>query len=81
MDDICWFHNFKKIHEWAGDKKIGVSIMKIEEKLDRGPILSSEELKLDQNATHGEIEKKLSANWWLINHGRKIFSKYRITII
>tara|TARA_B100000029_G_scaffold8609_1_gene9137 strand:- start:40 stop:960 length:921 start_codon:yes stop_codon:yes gene_type:complete len=43
-----------------GDKKIGVSIMKIEEKLDRGPILSSEELKLDQNATHGEIEKKLS---------------------
>ena len=43
-----------------GDKKIGVSIMKIEEKLDSGPILVSKALELDQNATHGEIEKKLS---------------------
>ena len=43
-----------------GDKKIGVSIMKIEEKLDSGPILASEEIELDQNATHGEIEKQLS---------------------
>ena len=43
-----------------GDKKIGVSIMKIKEKLDSGPILTSEELELDQNATHGEIEKQLS---------------------
>ena len=43
-----------------GDKKIGVSIMKIEEKLDSGPILVSKEFELDQNATHGEIEKKLS---------------------
>ena len=42
------------------DKKIGVSIMKIEEKLDSGPVLASEELELDQNATHGEIEKQLS---------------------
>ena len=44
----------------SGDKKIGVSIMKIEEKLDSGPVLVSEELELDQNVTHGEIEKKLS---------------------
>ena len=43
-----------------GDKKIGISIMKIEEKLDSGPVLTSNELELDQNATHGEIEKKLS---------------------
>ena len=43
-----------------GDKKIGVSIMKIEEKLDSGPILELKEIELDQNATHGEIEKKLS---------------------
>ena len=43
-----------------GDQKIGVSIMKIEEKLDSGPVLASKELELDQNATHGEIEKKLS---------------------
>ena len=43
-----------------GDKKIGVSIMKIEEKLDSGPVLVSKEFELDKNATHGEIEKKLS---------------------
>ncbi len=43
-----------------GDKKIGVSIMKIVEKLDCGPVLISKEFELDKNATHGEIEKKLS---------------------
>jgi methionyl-tRNA formyltransferase len=42
------------------DKKIGVSIMKIKEKLDTGPILKSRELELDQHITHGEIEEKLS---------------------
>ena len=42
------------------DKKIGVSIMKIEEKLDSGPVLASKEIELDQNTIHGEIEKKLS---------------------
>lgn len=42
------------------DKKIGVSIMKIEEKLDTGPILTWGELELDENITHGEAEKKLS---------------------
>ena len=43
-----------------GDKKIGISIMKIQEQLDTGPILSSKELDLDQNTTHGEMEKELS---------------------
>ena len=43
-----------------GDKKIGVSIMKIKEKLDSGPVLMSKELELDQNVTHGEMEKTLS---------------------
>jgi len=42
------------------DKKIGVSIMKIKEKLDTGPILKSRELELDQHITHGEMEEKLS---------------------
>jgi methionyl-tRNA formyltransferase len=42
------------------DKKVGVSIMKIEEKLDSGPVLISDELKLDRNITHGELEEKLS---------------------
>jgi len=45
------------------DKKIGVSIMKIEEKLDSGPILAMKELKLIQNDIYGEIEKKLSAKF------------------
>ena len=43
-----------------GDKKTGVSIMKITEKLDCGPTLTSQELNLDKNSTHGETENKLS---------------------
>ena len=43
-----------------GDKNIGVSIMKIEEKLDSGPVLTSKGFELDKNATYDEIEKKLS---------------------
>jgi len=42
------------------DKTVGVSIMRIEEKLDSGPVLSSKEIELDKEITHGEIEKKLS---------------------
>ena len=42
------------------DKKIGVSIMKIEEKLDSGAVLSSKQIELNKNSTYGEIEKKLS---------------------
>ena len=42
------------------DRTIGLSIMKIDEELDSGPILFSKEFELDKNATHGEIEKKLS---------------------
>ena len=43
-----------------GDKKTGVSIMKIEEELDCGPIIASRELELDTSATYGETAKKLS---------------------
>ncbi len=56
-----------------GDKKIGISIMKIEEKLDSGPVLMSKELELDENKTYGEIEDQLSiegAN--LLNESLKI---------
>jgi len=42
------------------DKKIGISIMKVEEKLDSGPVLISKEFDLDRETTFGEIEKKLS---------------------
>mgnify|MGYP006089509985 CR=1 FL=1 len=45
-----------------GDKKIGISIMKIKKELDSGPILTSKDFQLDQNDTHGEVEKKLSEN-------------------
>ena len=31
------------------DKEIGVSIMKVEEKLDSGPILISKKFELDKN--------------------------------
>ena len=43
-----------------GDKKTGVSVMKIEEKLDSGPVLATKELELNQDSTYIEIEKKLS---------------------
>ena len=43
------------------DKKIGVTIMKIEEKLDSGPVISFRELQLNSDKTCGEIEKELSA--------------------
>ena len=43
-----------------GDKKTGISIMKIEEKLDCGPIIASRELELDTGTTYGKTEKKLS---------------------
>ena len=42
------------------DKRTGVCIMKIEEKLDAGPVLSSLELMLNPQTTSGELEKKLS---------------------
>ena len=42
------------------DEKIGISIMKIEEKLDSGPILATKEIKLNYDETYGEIEKKFS---------------------
>ena len=42
------------------DKKTGISIMKIEDKLDSGPVLAVKELELSQDSTYGEIEKKLS---------------------
>ncbi len=43
-----------------GDNKIGVSIMKIEEKLDSGPVLLLKEIELNKNITHGELVKELS---------------------
>ena len=65
-----------------GEKKVGVCIMRIEEKLDSGAILKNKELKLDQNETHGEIEKKISilgAN--LLIEGLKIIKDSKANFI
>ncbi len=43
-----------------GDKTTGISIMKIEEKLDSGPVLVTKKLELNNTDTHGLVEKKLS---------------------
>ena len=43
-----------------GDKKTGVTIMKIVEKLDSGPIIDSHEISLNRESTFGDVEKKLS---------------------
>ena len=43
-----------------GDKTTGVSIMKVEEALDSGPVLATKELELNQDSTYSETEKKLS---------------------
>ena len=43
-----------------GDKKIGVSIMKIEEKLDSGPVSNVYKIKLHNNVNAQEVSEKLS---------------------
>ena len=42
------------------EKKTGISLMKIEEGLDTGPIISSTEFKIDFNTTYGTAKEKLS---------------------
>ena len=42
------------------DKETGVSIMKIEEKLDTGPVCNNYKLKIDNNLNSVEISEKLS---------------------
>ena len=44
----------------AGDKATGVTIMKIVEKLDAGPMLISKSIDLDKNITTGEVTKNLA---------------------
>ena len=44
----------------AGDKATGVTIMKIVEKLDAGPMLISKSIDLDKNITTGEATKSLA---------------------
>ena len=43
----------------AGDKETGVSIMKVEEGLDSGPLLCEKEIKISNCDTHGSLSKKI----------------------
>tara|TARA_B100001057_G_scaffold485211_1_gene564568 strand:+ start:40 stop:957 length:918 start_codon:yes stop_codon:yes gene_type:complete len=42
------------------DKETGISIMKIEKKLDAGPFVKQVTVKIDKDTTSGELSKKLS---------------------
>tara|TARA_B100001750_G_scaffold241727_1_gene253813 strand:- start:323 stop:1243 length:921 start_codon:yes stop_codon:yes gene_type:complete len=42
------------------DRITGVSLMKIKEKLDSGPVLATKKLEISESLTSGEAEKKLS---------------------
>lgn len=44
----------------CGDAKSGVSLMRIEEKLDAGPVLARSEINLGDNATAGWLHDRLS---------------------
>ncbi len=43
-----------------GDKKTGVSIMKMDEKIDHGPILKQKEVDLNQDEYYQDLEEKLA---------------------
>jgi len=42
------------------DKETGISIMKIDKKLDSGPVLMTKSIPINIYSKHGEVEKKLS---------------------
>ena len=44
----------------SGDKTTGVTIMKVVEKLDAGPMLTSKSIDLDKGMTTGEVTKSLA---------------------
>src|SRR3989344_6865189 len=43
-----------------GDKKTGVTIMKIDEKMDHGPILEKSEIQISKSETYETLSKKLA---------------------
>ena len=43
-----------------GDKETGISIMKIENKLDSGPYIMQTRIKIDSETNSGELKEKLS---------------------
>src|ERR1700734_3773775 len=44
----------------AGDAETGVGVMRMEEGLDTGPVALEERIKLDRNATAGEVAHRLA---------------------
>lgn len=45
----------------AGEKKTGVTVMRMEEELDSGPILHQEEVEIGRSETAGELSERLAA--------------------
>ena len=43
-----------------GDRYAGVSIMKVTEKLDAGPVFCSDSIRLEENETYGSLSAKLA---------------------
>lgn len=43
----------------SGEKETGVTIMQMDEKMDHGPILAFEKVKIDPDETYPELEKQL----------------------
>ena len=60
-----------------GDKKTGITIFKLVEKMDAGPILAKDEVFLDQNINKGELIQKLNHQGTKLLNSilPKIFSK------
>jgi len=44
----------------AGDQITGVSIMKVEKKLDAGPVIEKKEIKIEKNDTSGTLYQKMT---------------------
>src|ERR1700685_3054454 len=44
----------------AGDAETGIGVMRMEEGLDTGPVALEERIKLDRNATAGEVAHRLA---------------------
>ena len=65
------------------DSQTGISIMRIEKKLDAGPYIKQVKVQIDKNSTSGELIKKLSfigadvlkESIELVTKGRAIFQK------
>ena len=59
----------------SNDQKTGVCIMRVDEKLDSGPIILEKQIKIDQSDNFGSIYDKIS------NYGKSILKEAMIRIV